>query len=132
MEILYRNDIMPNTQQIIEIYESSGINRPTADKSRIQQMYDHSNLIATAWDGDRLVGVARSLTDFCYCCYLSDLAVRQEYKMKGIGKKLIELTKETIGEQTTLLLLSAPTAMDYYPKIGFQSVANGFIINRSQ
>jgi len=132
MEILYRNDITPTTQDIIEVYESSGINRPTSDKLRIQQMYDHSNLIATAWDKDKLVGIARSLTDFCYCCYLADLAVRQEYKMNGIGKKLIELTRTSIGEQTTLLLLSAPTAMDYYPKVGFQSVHNGFIINRSR
>ena len=132
MEILYRNDIIPNIQHIIEVYESSGINRPTFNKARMQQMYDHSNLITTAWDGDKLVGIARSLTDFCYCCYLADLAVRQEYKMKGIGKKLIELTRKTIGEQTTLLLLSAPTAMDYYPKVGFQGVSNGFIINRSK
>ena len=132
MKILYRNDIVPNTPHIIAVYESSGINRPTSDNARIQQMYDHSNLIITAWDGDILVGIARSLTDFCYCCYLADLAVRQEYKMKGIGKTLIDLTKKSIGEQTTLLLLSAPTAMDYYPKVGFQGVSNGFIINRSK
>ncbi|MFM8787666.1 MAG: GNAT family N-acetyltransferase, partial [Bacteroidota bacterium] len=90
MEIIYRTDITPDTDQIIDVYKSSGINRPTADKERIAKMYNNSNLIVTAWDKDRLVGISLSLTDFCYCCYLSDLAVRNDYQSNGIGKKLIE------------------------------------------
>jgi N-acetylglutamate synthase-like GNAT family acetyltransferase len=131
MEISYKIDVLPDTEPIIDLYESAGLNRPTTDKDRIAKMYANSNFIVSAWDADKLVGIARSLTDFCYCCYLSDLAVRQEYKHKGIGKKLIALTKEKIGEQTILLLLSAPAAMDYYPKLNFQKVENGFIINRT-
>lgn len=132
MDIIYRNDITPDTNQIIDVYNSSGINRPTTDKERIKKMYSNSNLILTAWDNDKLVGISRSLTDFCYCCYLSDLAVRKEYQTNGIGKKLIELTKNTIGEQTALILLSAPTALNYYPKIGMQKIDNGFIVKRTK
>lgn len=132
MEIIYRNDITPDTDQIIDVYNSSGINRPTTDKERIEKMYSNSNMVLTAWDKDKLVGISRSLTDFCYCCYLSDLAVRKEYQTSGIGKKLIELTKNKIGEQTALILLSAPTAMDYYPKVGMQKIDNGFIIKRTK
>ena len=130
IEITYRKDIVPDVNQIIEVYNSSEINRPTTDKERIQKMFSNSNLIITAWDKDKLVGISRSLTDFCYCCYLSDLAVRKEYQTNGIGKKLIELTRENIGKQTALILLSAPTAMDYYPNVGFQKIDNGFIIKR--
>ena len=130
MEIVYRFDWTPDINLIIDLYDSSGINRPTSDKERIAKMYANSNLIVTAWDNGKLVGISRSLTDYCFCCYLSDLAVRKEYQKHGIGKKLISLTKEKIGDQTMLLLLSAPTAMDYYPKAGFQKVENGFIINR--
>lgn len=132
MGITYQIDAIPHTDDIIEVYNSSGINRPTDDKERIKKMFQNSNLVVTAWDKDKLVGVSRSLTDFCYCCYLSDLAVRKEYQAKGIGKTLIELTKNRIGEQTMLLLLSAPTAMSYYPKAGFQKVDNGFIIKRTE
>lgn len=107
MEIIYRKDIKPDTDQIVEVYNSSGINRPTTDKERITKMYSNSNLIVTAWDKNKLVGISRSLTDFCYCCYLSDLAVRREYQTSGIGKKLIELTKDEIGEQTSLILFSS-------------------------
>jgi N-acetylglutamate synthase-like GNAT family acetyltransferase len=130
MEITYKFDIIPASDLIIDLYKSSGLNRPIDDKERIGKMYAHSNLVITAWNNDQLIGVARSLTDFCYCCYLSDLAVRKEYQNSGIGKKLINLTKERIGDQTMLLLLSAPTAMEYYPKIGFNKVQNGFMIQR--
>jgi len=115
---------------IIDLYNSSRISRPTTDHDRIAKMYANSNLIVTAWNEENLVGISRSLTDFCYCCYLSDLAVSEEYKHRGIGKKLIELTKETIGDQAMLLLLAAPAAIDYYPKVGFQKVDNGYIIKR--
>lgn len=130
MNIVYKKDVTPETKAIIELYDSSGINRPTSDNDRISKMYSNSNLIITAWDNELLVGISRSLTDFCYACYLSDLAVRKDYQSQGIGRELIKLTKEVIGEKTMLLLLSAPTVMEYYPKVGFDKVENGFIINR--
>ena len=132
MKITYKLDSIPETEKIIDLLDSSGINRPTDDMERIAKMYSNANLIVSAWDEDLLVGISRSLTDFCYCCYLSDLSIRPEYKKLGIGKKLIELTKEKIGDQTMLLLLSVPSAMEYYPKVGFQKVDNGFIINRTK
>ena len=132
MDITYKTGTVPPVEAIIEVYNSSGLNRPTQDAARIAHMYRNSNLIISAWDGDRLVGVARSLTDFCYCCYLSDLAVHEDYKYHGIGKNLIGLTRSAIGDSVTLLLLSAPGAMGYYPKVGFDAIDNGFIIRRKQ
>lgn len=130
MKITYQVNFIPPIGHIIALYTSSGINRPTKDVDRIEKMYRNSNLVISAWEADQLIGIARSLTDFCYCCYLSDLAVRQEFKNKGIGKELIALTRKHIGTQTTLILLSAPAAMDYYPKAGFEKLQNGFIIHR--
>lgn len=130
--ILYRTNQPLLTADVISVYQSAGLNRPVGDTERINQMYQHSNLVISAWHQNELVGVARSLTDFCYCCYLSDLAVKEAYQKHGIGKRLIELTREAIGEQSMLLLLSAPGAMEYYPKVGFDKVENGFMIKRSQ
>ena len=132
MNAIYRIGPVPETKSIIEIYQSSGINRPTADTQRIAKMYQHSNLVVTAWHDEKLIGIARSLTDYSYCCYLSDLAVRKEYQQQGIGKELIALTQQAIGPQAMLLLLSAPAALEYYPKLGFEAVDNGFIIKRTQ
>jgi len=130
--ITYKLDLIPPITAIIKVYDDSGINRPTKDKPRIEKMYKNANLVITAWDGEQLVGIARSLTDFCYCCYLSDLAVKKTYQKQGIGKKLIALTKEKIGDNAMLLLLSAASAMAYYPKVGLETVNNGFIIPRKK
>ncbi len=130
MELNYRINAIPHTLDVIDLYNSAGLKRPIDDAERIGNMYANSNLIVSVYHEDKLVGVARSVTDFSYCCYLSDLAVREKYKNFGIGKRLIELTQERLGEQVTLILLSAPTAMDYYPKIGFEKIENGFIIHR--
>lgn len=130
MDITFKTGVTPPTSDIIDLYKSSGLNRPVDDEERIAKMYAHSDLVITAWDNDLLVGVSRSVTDFCYCCYLSDLAIRKEYQKAGIGKQLVNFTKETLGDQCTLLLLSAKTAMEYYPKIGMETINNGFIIHR--
>lgn len=131
MDIQFRTDNVYSILEIIGLYESSGLNRPTHDMERIGDMYRHSNLVITAWDGALLVGVARSVTDFCYCCYLSDLAVRKEYQHQGIGRQLVLQTKEMLGDRCMLLLLAAPSAIEYYPKIGMETVNNGFIIKRA-
>lgn len=132
MSIIYKIDVVPEISAIVDLYISAGLNRPVTDTKRIGKMYANSNLVISAWDGNQLVGIARSLTDFCYACYLSDLAVNSNYQKAGIGRQLVQLTRERIGEQTMLLLLSAPGAMAYYPKIGFDSVDNGFIIKRKR
>lgn len=132
MEITYQTGILPAAEAVIELYDNAGLPRPTHDKERIKKMYENSNLVITAWDKELLVGVSRAITDWAWSCYLADLAVRQGYKNSGIGKKLIDLTKEKLGEESMLLLLSVPTAMEYYPKVGFTKQESSFIINRKK
>jgi hypothetical protein len=129
MKIEYSFDKKPTVNQITELYDKSGLPRPTHDKERIQKMYDSSNLIVTAWDNDLLVGVSRSITDWVWSCYLADLAVDPEI---GIGKELVRLTKEKLGDQSMILLLSVPTAMEYYPKIGMIKEDRAFTIFRTE
>jgi ribosomal protein S18 acetylase RimI-like enzyme len=131
-KIIYKFDVVPTAQQVIELYNDAGLPRPTHDPQRIIAMFENSDLIVTAWDGDKLVGVSRTITDWVWCSYLADLAVSPDYKKSGIGKKLIDLTRERNGEQSMLLLLSVPTAMDYYPKVGFKKEDRAFIIHRTK
>jgi ribosomal protein S18 acetylase RimI-like enzyme len=130
--IQYQLDDKLTPTQLADIFARAGLNRPTEDLARIAQMLKRTDILITAWDADKLVGVARSLSDFCFCCYLSDLAVDENYQHRGIGKQLIALTQEKIGPKTTLLLLAAPAAMAYYPKVGFEAMPNGWTIKRSQ
>ncbi|WP_100405573.1 GNAT family N-acetyltransferase [Bacillus solitudinis] len=131
-QITYRSDIKIKAKELSDVFKSSGIKRPAEDLDRLKRMIDNADIIITAWDRDKLVGIARAITDYTYACYLSDLAVKKEYQNKGIGKELIKLVKKDIGEEVALLLLSAPSAMDYYPKIGFEPIDNGFKISRKR
>ena len=106
---------------MIELYNSCslGARRPTGERDRMAAMLANANLIITAWDGDLLVGLSRSMTDFVYATYLSDLAVRETHQKLGIGRELIRRTQLAGGPKTRVILLSAPAAVEYYPRIGF-------------
>jgi predicted N-acetyltransferase YhbS len=83
-------------------------------------MLKHAKLTITAWDCEKLVGISRTLTDFAYAAYLADLAVDEKYQRSGIGKQLIEETKERLGPECMIVLLAAPKANEYYEHIGFE------------
>jgi ribosomal protein S18 acetylase RimI-like enzyme len=131
-KIIYNVGLVPTAHQVIELYDDAGLPRPTHDPERIKAMLDNSDLIVTAWDENKLVGVSRTITDWVWCSYLADLAVSPAYKRSGIGKKLIELTRQKIGGQSMVLLLSVPTAMDYYPRLGFVKETRAFTIHRTR
>jgi len=95
-------------------------------------MFANANLTISAWHDGSLVGVARGLTDHCYCCYLSDLAVDKAYQKQGIGDALLKQARQALGPEVSLILLSAPGAMDYYPKVGFTAADNAFVIKRER
>jgi ribosomal protein S18 acetylase RimI-like enzyme len=113
------NDL--DVDAVVELYNSCslGARRPVDDRQRMAAMLANANLVITAWDGELLVGISRSLTDFAYATYLSDLAVRERYQKLGIGRELIRRTQQAGGARTRVILLSAPAAVDYYPRIGF-------------
>ncbi len=107
--------------QVIELYRAStlGQRRPVDDRERMGKMLANANLVVTAWDGELLVGIARSVTDFVYTTYLADLAVRASHQRHGIGRELIRHTQDACSPETRLVLLSAPKAVTYYPRVGF-------------
>jgi predicted N-acetyltransferase YhbS len=118
--ISYRTGNDLDLDSVIDLYRAStlGQRRPIDDRGRMEQMLRNANLVITAWDGDLLVGISRSLSDFSYATYLSDLAVRQSHQRQGIGKELIRRTQRA-SAPATIILLSAPAAEQYYPHIGF-------------
>lgn len=105
-----------------------GQRRPVDDRECLRGMLENANLLVTASHQGRLVGVARSVTDFTYCCYLSDLAVDVAFQRQGIGKQLIRLTRKQLGPRCTLILLSAPAAVDYYPHINFEKHPQAWVL----
>lgn len=122
------NDLGVEEFTQVLINSTLGERRPVEEPDRIIKMLEHGNLIITARANGKLVGVARSLTDFVYCTYLSDLAVDKEYQKQGIGKELLRLIKEETPK-AKLILLAAPKAVSYYPKIGMKQFEQCYILN---
>jgi ribosomal protein S18 acetylase RimI-like enzyme len=122
--LTYHRDEPLSADEFIDILNRStlGERRPVDDRAAIEAMLANANLIVVARDADangKLVGIARSVTDFAFCCYLSDLAVDDTYQRQGIGRELIRHTTAALGPKAKLILVAAPKAIDYYPRIGF-------------
>ncbi len=113
---------------VIALYRAStlGERRPVDDRERMRAMLAGANLVVSAWDGPKLVGISRSLSDFAYSTYLSNLAVNLAYQRRGIGKELVRRTQE-LGGRATVFLFAAPAAVDYYPRVGF-SAGSGWML----
>ena len=125
--IEYKNTSEIDVDQLIELYVAStlGERRPVDDRERMATMLRYGNLLITAWDGEVLVGVSRSITDWVWTTYLADLAVRDTYQRQGIGKELMRRTQEA-APQAKLLLLAAPAAANYYGHVGFTNLPNAW------
>lgn len=129
-QVTYKINVPLSAKELASVFKNSGIKRPINDLQRLQKMIEHADLLITAWEEKQLIGVARAITDYSYCCYLSDLAVDKRFQGNGIGKELVRLVQEEISEKVALILLASNEALEYYPRIGFEKIENGFIIAR--
>lgn len=108
-----------------------GERRPVEDCARLQKMIDAADVIVTARVDDKLVGISRTLTDYSFATYLSDLAVDRAFQGRGIGRELIRRTHEAAGLHTMLVLVAAPGARSYYPHIGLEPHDSCWMIPRN-
>jgi len=121
MNIKYKLNKDITEDEFIEIlsHSSLGKRRPLDNLKIIKGMIQNADVIITATIDDKIIGVARAVTDFSFCCYLSDLAVHENYQKQGIGQKLIAKVKEQLEDNCNIILLAAPAATKYYSKVGF-------------
>ena len=133
-EIEYREGNNLSIADVVDLYRAStlGERRPIDNIAIVTDMIRHANLIVTAWDHSLLVGVARTLTDFSYVGYLADLAVRVSHQNRGIGTELIQRTRDAMGDSSMLVLLSAPKATAYYPKLGFKKHDSAWVLRKKE
>ncbi|AOW85081.1 GNAT family N-acetyltransferase [Vibrio mimicus] len=131
MEVEYFVNRPITPEQFVDLLNRTtlGARRPTDNYECISGMLENADLLVSAWIGERLVGIARSVTDFHYCCYLSDLAVSEQIQSKGIGKELIRQTFVSLKKGCKLILLSAPQATEYYPQIGFKQHDSAWLMS---
>lgn len=134
MPIEYKVDEAVTADEFISLLHRStlGERRPVDDRDCMEGTIANSNLVVTARENGQLIGISRCMTDFHYACYLSDLAVDQQFQRQGIGKKLQRLTQEQLGPKCKLILLAAPAANDYYEKLGFTNNPRCWLLEREK
>ena len=134
MEISYEINAPISVEQFLQLLKSSFLaeRRPVDDRKCLQGMLENSSLTVSAWKNHELIGIARSVTDFHYACYLSDLAVADDFQKMGIGKALLHITQEQLGPQCKLILIAAPAANTYYEHIGFENNQRCWILDRDK
>ncbi len=132
MDIDYKINAAVSTDQCIDLLANStlGQRRPIEDRTCMEGMLAHGNLMVSAWESGQLVGIARSVTDFHYACYLSDLAVSRSHQKQGIGKRLQAITQSQLGPRCRLILIAAPAANAYYQQIGYDHNPRCWVLER--
>lgn len=130
MTIVYRENAPLCIEAARDLYRRStlGARRPVDQPDWFAGMLNHANVIITAWQGERCVGIARTLTDFTYVAYLADLAVDVDYQQQGIGRQLIVETRQRLTPACMIVLLAAPQAHEYYARLGFESHPRAWVL----
>jgi len=130
MTMVYKENAPLSIETALDLYRRStlGERRPVDQPDRFVGMLKHANLIITAWQGERCVGIARTLTDFTYVAYLADLAVDVDYQRQGIGRQLIMETRQRLTPACRIVLLAAPQAHEYYAQWGFESHPRAWVL----
>lgn len=131
--ITYKTGNDLDLEAVIELYRAStlGERRPVDERERMRLMLQNANLVITAWEGDLLVGISRSVTDFVYATYLADLAVRLSHQRTGIGKELMRRT-QAAAPKAMVILLAAPAAEKYYSHVGFTHHPQAWILRSAE
>ena len=134
MNIEYKINEPITSEQFVGLLVKSSLadRRPVHNSECMEGVVKNCNLIVSAWHGHELIGIARSVTDFHYACYLSDLAVDQKYQKNGVGKILLYLTQEQLNEECKLILVAAPDANTYYEHLGFKNNPRCWVLDRVQ
>lgn len=135
--ILYAREPILDVAEFRRVLVESGLGatRPIDDEPRLKAMLSNANLVVTARldEADRpLVGVARCITDFSWCCYLTELAVSASARGLGVGKDLLSETRRQLGPHVSLILASVPEAVGFYERIGMPRMPNAFWYRRER
>lgn len=107
-------------KEFIFLLEDSGLGkrRPMDNLDLLRKMIDGANFWVTAKENGKTVGILRGLSDRCYRCFIADLAVAKDHQGKGIGKSLLQFTRD-LNPDMRLFLFSAEDAEPFYQRLGF-------------
>ncbi|WP_125544776.1 GNAT family N-acetyltransferase [Levilactobacillus lindianensis] len=127
--ITYQMDAKLDAANFKDLLVRTELHRQINDDQKLQGMLDHADFLYTAWDGDKVVGYVRGLTDYADVIYIADLAVDADYRHQGIARHLLGMVQDQLGQTLHTVLLASLYAKDFYAKIGFTKDSRGYVKN---
>jgi ribosomal protein S18 acetylase RimI-like enzyme len=122
----------PKSEAVLALFERAGILFPNWTVERMDRALKSSSVVVCAWSGNELIGFARAISDFAWCAYLSQLCVAPQFQNRGIGKRLVALVVQQLGQEVSLLVHSAESATGFYQAVGFELYSNVYRMNRKK
>jgi GNAT superfamily N-acetyltransferase len=113
-----RLDRVPDAASVVGLLRSVGWDMRASEPASLQKAIDGTTEFATAWDGDRLVGTARSLSDGGQNALIATVVVHPAYQGLGVGERMVHLLTDE-WDQVRFSLTSAPGLDAWYEKLGF-------------
>lgn len=108
-------------EKLLDLYNSVGWTAYTKDLNVMKKLLPGALSYTSAWDGDRLVGLIRTVGDGCSILYIQDLLVHPDYQRQGIGQTLVTQTVAA-AENIRQIFLSAENTektVQFYRSVGF-------------
>jgi ribosomal protein S18 acetylase RimI-like enzyme len=114
-----RKDLDP--AQLVRLYaQASWAAGRTADD--VRDMLAHSDLVLSAWDGSKLVGLGRVLTDYVYRASIWDVIVDKDYQGQDIGTQIMQrILQHPDLKRVELFWLCTRDKQAFYEKLGFSA-----------
>ncbi len=85
----------------------------------LQSAFNHSDIVITAWDGEKLIGLINTIADGSLTAFIPFLLVNPDYQKQGIGRKLVRMIVSEYKSYERIVLLTEKDAVDFYRKCGF-------------
>lgn len=104
--------------------------RPLTNTQRIGEMIAGANFIVTARDDGIILGLARCITDYAWIAYCAELAVKESAQGRGVGAGIMAKIHELLGPKLGLVLISEPSAVGFYERIGLERQDSAFFRTR--
>lgn len=113
-----------NETEILNLYSSVGWTAYTDEPESLKAGFHNSLLTLAAYEGDKLLGLIRTVGDGKTIVYIQDILVLPEYQRKGIGSALMKAVLERFKavRQIVLATDNTPKTIAFYESQGFMQM----------